>query len=348
MLDSLSAELKSNLEDIVTKIAIGENFQISHQDYHPVLVSQETHSRLQKLGKGFQKQYLVGQLSNYLADIYFHGCLYPIYLEVTESQLSLENNSIKGVNFNFYEQLTANNYSQGYFDPDWLIIAEEENTGLKVQKNGLTLQIEYDLHLQESERNPKLNDLVAIKLPKNRWQDEFYVAVSNNGLVDINSQQQILEIYFNINPDGAIILLRELTQQLNKNRIVFTLKILDRPDRYPCYDAVILRIYREDYFKVYEVIKNIYPNLISYLNKNIPICTFKLADGIALAEVTEEGFANSCCGAIAKGLLTAWYEQDNSPNNRIKCISRELSITKINLQPLYLNSNCDRFDRSLA
>jgi IMP cyclohydrolase len=58
----------------------------------------------------------------------------------------------------------------------------------------------------------------------------------------------------------------------------------------------------------------------------------KLADGIALAEVTEEGFANICCDAIAQGLLTAWYEKDNFPKNRIKYILEELSLAKINLQ----------------
>ncbi|GAB4529722.1 MAG: hypothetical protein Tsb0014_11820 [Pleurocapsa sp.] len=347
MLDSLSVELKNSLEDIVNKIAIGDNFQISHQDYHPVAVSSEMVAKLQRLPVDFQKQYLARQLRNYLADIYFRGCLRPVNLELNSNNLPLANNSIKGVDRDFYEQLETNNYGTGYFDLGWLVIKEKDDS-LAVKKNELTLQIQRDRHLQKSDFQATVNDTVAIKLPNNSWQDEFYVAVSNSGLVEANSQQQAIEIYFNINLEGAIILLREVTQQLNERKIVFTLKILDDPNDYPCYDAAILIIYREDYLKVYELIKNIYPNLISYLNKATPICTFKLADGIALAEVTEKGFANICCGAIAQGLLTAWYEKDNSPRNRIKYISEELSLAKINLQHPYLNNNCDRFYQPLT
>jgi hypothetical protein len=339
MLDNLSRELKNSLQDIVHKIAISENFQISHQDYHPVEVSPEMVAKLQQLPVDFQEQYLARQLRNYLVDIYFRGCLRPVNLEVNSNNLPLSNNSIKGVDRDFYEQLETNNYGTGYFDPGWIIIKEEDDGSLAVKKNELTLQIKRDRHLRQSDFQATVNDTVAIKLPHNCWQNEFYVAVSNSGLVEVNSQQQVIEIYFNINPEGTTILLREVTQQLNERKIVFTLKILDNPNDYPCYDAVILRIYREDYLKVYELIKNIYPNLISYLNKNIPICTLKLVDGIALAEVTEKGFANTCCDVIAQGLLTAWYEKDNSPKNRIKYILEELSIAQINLQHPDLNSN---------
>lgn len=340
MLDSLALQFKDSLEDLITKITINDDFSFSHQDYPSREIVPEMVTKLQKLPLDFQERYFASQLGNYLVDIYFRGCLSPINSEAQKNNLPLANNSIKGVDRDFYEQLKINNYSQGYFDPGWLVIAEENNGDLQVQKNGLTLQIKRDRlaealphrYLQKSDLQATVSDTVAIKLPHNRWQDEFYVAVSNNGLVEVNSQQQIIEIYFNINPEGAIILLRELTGQLNETNLIFTLKILDDPHDYPCYDAVILRIYQQDYLPVYQVIQNIYPHLISYLNKNIPIYTFKLADGIALAKVTEAGFSNSCCGAIAKGLLTAWNQGDNSPNNRWKCIQQELSFPEISWQ----------------
>lgn len=348
ILESLSLELKNSLENIVNKIELADNFQITHKDYASVEITPEIIAQLQKLPLNFQKKYLAGKLKKYLADIYFHGCLSKSCFEVNENILPLENNSIKGINREFYEQLKANNYGRGYFDPGWVIIKEEDDGSLAVKKNELTFHIQRDhRHLRQSDLQATVNDTVAIKLPHNRWQNEFYVAVSNNGLVKVNTQKQIIEIYFNINSEGAIILLRELTQILNERKIIFTLKLLDEPSNYPCYDAVILTIYQDDYLSIFEVIKNIYPSLQKHLNQETPISTFKLADGIGLAKVTEESFANNFLNAISNGLLKAWYKKDSSPNNRFQYIEEELSLAKINLQYPYLHSYCDRIYQPL-
>jgi hypothetical protein len=348
-LESLSIELANSLTDIVNKIEIGENFYFRHQGYAPREITPEMVVNLQKLPLDFQRKYWVSCLSNYLADIYFHGCLAQINSETKENGLPLANNSIKGVDREFYEQLEANNFSQGYYDPDWLVIWEEDDGNLAVKKNELTFDIQRDRHLKSIDMQATINDLVAIKLPHNRWQNEFYVAISNQGTVDISEDQhkQIIETYFNINPEGAITLMGELTQQLNALKITFTFKVLDNPHNYPCYDAGILTFFSDDYLIVWEVIRSLYPNLQPHLNPEIPLDTFKLAPGIGLAEVTKEGFANSRCRAIANGLLAAWYQKDNSPHNRLQCIMKEFSLVNIDSKYPYLNDNFERIYHQL-
>ena len=61
--------------------------------------------------------------------------------EVAQISLPVENNTIKGINRDFYQLLEANNHGIGYFDPGWLIIREEEDGSLAVQKNDLTFYI---------------------------------------------------------------------------------------------------------------------------------------------------------------------------------------------------------------
>jgi hypothetical protein len=186
-----------------------------------------------------------------------------------------------------------------------------------------------------------INDLVAIKLPHNRWQDEYYVAISNQGLINFSeaNQEQIIEIHFNVNSEGVITLMGELTQQLNDLKVQFTFKVLDNPNNYPCYDAGILTFFSNDYLIVWEVIRSLYSRIQSKLNLETPLCTFKLAPGIGLAEVTSEGFANSRCGAIANGLLAAWEQEDSSPHNRLQCIIKEFSLANINCKYSHLNDN---------
>ena len=344
MLAKLSSELANRLEDIVNKIEIGANFYLSHQDYSPSENAPEIVEPLQKLPPDFQEQYLAGQLQDYLADIYFHGYDLRQNSEVEEISFPLENNTINGVNRDFYQLLETNNHGTGYFDPGWLVIREEKDGSLAVQKHDLTFHIESDYHLLAQDAKATVNDLVAIRLPNNRWQDNFYVAVSNNGLVELSeaNREQIIEIYFNIAPEGAIILLKELTGRLNDLKLTFTLKILQEPNHYPCYDAVILTIFSDDYLKVKEVMKSLYPEIQPHLNHETPLCTLKLAPGIGLAETTEDGFAHSRCSAIANGLLSAWYQGNNSPQNRLQCIEEEFSLAKINWQYPYLNAGFDR------
>lgn len=341
----LSPELANSLENIVDNIEINEIFSFHHQDYSSGEIMPEMVVNLQKLPLDFQKKYWASRLSNYLADIYFHGCLAQINLKTKESSLPLANNSIKGVDHEFYKQLETNNHSQGYFDPGWLVIREENDGSLAVKKNELTFHIKRDgvanRYLNSKDIQATINDTVAIKLPHNRWQDEFYVAISEQGLINVsaNHNQQIIEIYFNANPEGIIVLLGEITRQLNDLKITFTFKILDNPNNYPCYDAGILTFFRDDYLVVLEVIKSLYPCIQSNLNPETPLCTFKLAPGIGLAEISEVDFANSRCSAIANGLLAAWYQDDNSPDNRLQWIMKEFSLAKINCKYPYLNDN---------
>ncbi|NJL51288.1 MAG: hypothetical protein HC930_02020 [Hydrococcus sp. SU_1_0] len=333
-------------------------FYFCHQDYSPVEIMPEMVAKLQKLSLNFQRKYFVSRLSNYLADLYFHGCLAQINLQNKESNLPLANNSIKGVDREFYEQLEANNYSQGHFDPGWLVIREEEDGSLAVQKNELTFHVQRDRvgsalphrHLKPTNIKATINDLVTIKLPHNRWQDEFYVAISDQGSIDIadNKNKQIIEIYFNVNPEGVITLTREFTQQLNDLKITFTFKVLDNPNNYPCYDAGILTFFRDDYLVVVEVIKSLYSCIQSNLNPETPLCSFKLAPGIGLAEISEVGFANSRCGAIASGLLAAWDQDDNSSHNRLQCIIKEFSSKRINCKYPYLNDNFEHIYHQLC
>lgn len=352
----LLSELANSVTDIVNKIEIDENFSFRHQDYSPREIAPEMVVNLQKLPLDFQKKYWASRLSNYLADIYFHGYLAQINLETKESNLPLANNSIKGIDREFYEQLEANNHGQGHFDPGWLVIREENDGSLAVKKNELTFHIRRDRvgsalphrHLKPTDTKATINDLVTIKLPHNRWQDEFYVAISEQGLVESNNERQIIEIYFNVNSDGAVTLMREFTQQLNALKITFTFKVLDDPNNYPCYDAGILTFFRDDYLIVSEVIKSLYSALQSNLNPETPIFTFKLAPGIGLAEISEVGFVNSRCGAIANGLLAAWYEDDNSPHNRLQWIMKELSLAKINCKYPYLNDNFEHIYHQLG
>ncbi len=70
--------------------------------------------------------------------------------EVTNLALNqnLENNTLLGVDLAFSDRLHESNRSEGYWSHDWLVVKEVTDDTLVVQKNGLTLHIERQIHLQ--------------------------------------------------------------------------------------------------------------------------------------------------------------------------------------------------------
>ena len=89
---------------------------------------------------------------------------------------------------------------------------------MAVHKNGLTLHIERDLYLSEVDKSATVGNLVAIKMPKNLVQNGFYMAASNLGT---EHNQDILRIYFNVSPEGALSMMENITTELNNLPIPF-------------------------------------------------------------------------------------------------------------------------------
>ena len=70
--------------------------------------------------------------------------------------MTLENNTVLGVDVVFYEQLHESNFGEGYFDPGWSVVREETDGALAVNKGGLRLYIQRDKHLKLSIKQPHL------------------------------------------------------------------------------------------------------------------------------------------------------------------------------------------------
>ncbi|PSB62113.1 hypothetical protein C7B61_14975, partial [filamentous cyanobacterium CCP1] len=137
------------LHDLVHNIQIRSDFSIHHPYYAPATPPIELGDRLSLLPANLQQNYLRAQLQNYLYEIYFSGEA----LTQTEENgdrlpnSPLENNTVRGLNVQFYEQLQHSNRGKGYFDPDWRVLRCGKDGRVAVQKDALTLWINPKRHL---------------------------------------------------------------------------------------------------------------------------------------------------------------------------------------------------------
>lgn len=353
--NTISDRLKTSLQDIVCKIQIESNFCVRHADYKPLELPTEAVERFGQLPLNLQQKYLSLQLRSFLYGIYYNSSLQSALAPNTDADdrallQNLENNTYLGVDLAFYERLHDSNSGEGYFDPDWQVLREESDGSLAVHKHGLTLHVERDRHLPPAIQSITVGDAIAIRLPKNRVQNGFYMAVSNVGLYKhqhSDTEPEVVRVYFNLSSEGAIVVMGSLTRQLNEIELPFTFKVLYNPADYGRYDSGVLYFDRHHYANVRSVLQKVYAENRSHFRSSVPLFTKLLAPGLAVAEEPErkfseqESFGTHRCQIVANGLLEARATGDESPASRIAAILQQFSLAGIGLDRVHLNANSE-------
>ncbi len=357
-IDNSSNRLQTVLEDIVNQVEIRSDFSVRHPDYKPLEFPTEVVTRFQKMPEQMQQKYLSLQLRSFLYGIYYSGSMRTaLALDAEENNLplDLENNTFLGVDLEFYNRIHNSNNGQGYFEPGWSILKEEEDGSLVVRKSGLKLHIERDKHLQPNEQDAVIGDTVAIKKPKNCVQNGFYMSVGNaraNLHKNAEDESVLVRIYFNLTPEGAVAVMGTLTQQLNDRNIPFDFKVLYNPQDYQRHDSGVLYFDKGNYELVHQILQKVYQENQSHFKVEVPLFTLQLAPGLALAEEPDqklaerESFGMNRCQIIANGLLEAWYQDKNLPDEKIQCIFEHFSISGIDSNHTYLNADSEDIYRS--
>ncbi|HEY9725378.1 MAG TPA: T3SS effector HopA1 family protein [Chroococcales cyanobacterium] len=351
-----SDRVLDSLQDIANKVQLQSNFCIYHPDYKPLELPDEVVVQFQHLPLELQNKYRTLQLRTLLYGIYYNGSLRKVLApdaEATElvPQQNLENNTyMLGVDAGFYERLHASNRGKGNFDPGWRVVKQEDDGTLAVMKDALTLHLERDRHLSPEQQSAAVGDVVAIRLPRNRVQSGFYMAVSNANPQNrdrSDSDAQTVRIYFNLSPDGAAAVMGAITQQLNEIAISFKFKALYNPSDYDRYDSAVLYFDKGDYEAVRQVLQVVYPENQAHFRPEVPLFTKFLAPGLALAEepnhrfASKESFGTHRCHIVASGLLEAQEKGDDSPEKRMESILQNFSRLGIDVEHPYLNANCE-------
>ena len=349
MFDDCSNQILNSLFDIASNIQIEPNFCIYHPHYQPFALPANIANRFQQNPPSLKQKYLNILLRNFLYGIYYNGSLQTVLAANNYHQQShinvIENNSL-GVDKNFYEQLHHSNHGTGHYEPNWQILRIEPDGSMAVNKDGLTLYIEPECHLQQRKKSHKVGELIAIWMPKNRLQNGCYMAVSNIAIDNQNPRNPDLRegrIYFNFTSAGAIVLMDSLTQALNKAAIIFSFQVLYNPAAYQRYDAGVLHFECQDYPTIRNILQDIYQKHQAYFQPEIPLFTKFLAPGLGLAEepyqkfAPQESFGMNRCQIVANALLESWQKGKNALEERIEMINQHFAQNLVDMHHPYLN-----------
>ena len=342
-------DFASQLEDAITKIHIARDLQIVHSDYPPLITPKHYRDCLQQMPAAAGDRYLTVKLQQYLYAI-FNGDLKPKSDSDTDANSLLDGDDSQAVvncadewyQTKFYSQLTRFNHGRGYKDPGWLLIEKTENCW-QVSKNALTLNIDPQQDLDIPTTSLQIGQTVAIKMPPNLIDRGVYIAVGNAGSPNSpNVRDIVVQLYFNVNSQTALLLLDSLTQQLNHLEVPFEFKTAYGELDFARPDAGILEFLSKDWHEIQPVIKSIYLKYRTGFQVKTPFFCKRLHSGLGLSEKPSiplgksENIGQYYCGVAAEAIVNR--EKESEDLNKLDSIEGKLT-DKINLNFVYLNLN---------
>ena len=336
-LTNATARLERVLQDIARSVQISSDLTISHPEYDSLVLPAELQERFAQLPFQVQHDYLRVKLQQFLEDIYYLPEPTAVKAKVDENQ------TIEWSKSQFLRQLSKNNHGKGYFKSGWKIVGETESGLLQVCKDGLTLHVMRDRHLSDTERLAKIGDVVRVKLPPQLVEPGYYIAVGDAGSIDdleLPKHEPTVDLYLNLNSQGALALMHGFTTELNTIAIPFHFKVLYRSEDYIYSDTATLSFTKTDCDRLQGIIQSLYQKHRDYFQSETPLFSKYLAPGLSIAErpPIDLSLAQHRFGIIAEALIYAWQHDKVSFAERLECISDRFRRENVSLKFPY----CDR------
>jgi hypothetical protein len=247
----------------------------------------------------------------------------------------------------FIEGLSRANSGAGFWSAGWIVRATEAEK-IAVQRNGLELFVHADECRFVDGAAPDPGTSASIRYPKEVLgaSPGFYMAMGNTELAT-DDPQNLIRLYLNTTPNGALHFMHVLTRRLNEARLPFQLKVVNEPTRFDRCDAMVLYLRKDGFSAVAKQFCEISDILERHLQAETTAFTKILAPGLGLAEDPGggESFGMSRCRLLAEGLVRAHELGERSETGRLRVIGQCFADAGISLDAPFLNpGSTDRYD----
>jgi hypothetical protein len=208
--------------------------------------------------------------------------------------------------------LAQANTGHGTWEPGWKICGPDEDGRLPVAKDGLTLWVQPD-QVRNRSHSRRLGTPCRVRIGKElrELSQGFYFAIGDGDELDSrDDDERMVRLYWHIEREGAVELIRTITSTLNPLRIPFRAKVVNFVAGFPRSDAGVLYLDRRYYPRAAAVLPQIHEALRPRLAEAVPLFTRTLAHGLGLAEdpQSDESFGQHRCRVVAEAMWRAFAD----------------------------------------
>lgn len=238
----------------------------------------------------------------------------------------------------FIANLSAHNHTAERNDNGWQVTAVYPQGQLAVSKQGIKQVLQpYEF---ESAAQPAVNAHVTRKYVKEHrtLQPAFYYVYSETFF---DHAPTILRVYWNIDAQGAAMLVESITTVINRYRIPFLFKCLNHPVLYNRRDAAVLYIQKRFAAQLNVLLPTIIEEVNAYLQDDVPLFTYRAAAGVGIAEspVNGDSFGMVRSRLVASAMMQA--PQEKNTTQQLQQIIHTFSQHGISTEAPYVNRSAD-------
>lgn len=244
----------------------------------------------------------------------------------------------------FIDALSAANCGNGYWEEGWRI-ASLPNNEFIARRNGLALRVQRDEWTAVTGELLDQASSASLRFPKELLgiSPGFYMALGDVQLPRSEGKKRetdLVRFYWHLRPEGAVPLMREITRELNCDRLPFRFKVVNDRAAFNRCDAAVLYVRKSDYASVARIVERMYQKIADQLNERVPAFTKRLAPGLGLAEdpdTKSDSFGTHRCRLLAEGLFLAWQQGRESLPERLKTLEAHFAKQQVSLEAPFLN-----------
>ncbi len=244
----------------------------------------------------------------------------------------------RGAKSSLVEVLSVANSGRGPHEAGWEV-CRLDGDHVVVGRDGLHLWVSRaEMALSDAE-HLDLGSPVSVRFPKElrKLLPGFYMALGDIALPERG--EPVVRFYWNLSPQGAPALVRELTVRLNRGGVAFRLKVLDDERAFTRCDAGVLYTRAADYRRVAHHVAATYAELLESVKPATPAFARQLAPGLSLAEDpgTGESFGVHRCTLVAEGLIRAAESGAGGGDDRLSFVVERFEQERVSLDQPHLN-----------
>jgi len=149
----------------------------------------------------------------------------------------------------------------------------------------------------------------------------------------------LIRFYWAVDSDGAVVLMRAVTERLNRFQLPFRLKMPVDRSFYQRLDAAVLYVHKRFYPICRRLLPQVHAKVREHLATGTPLFSKPFAEGVGLAEDTgtQESFGMNRCRILAEGIWNADHEGVLAAPSRMERVAKHFALQGLDIARPYLN-----------